>query len=58
MKTVSRKTKPLALAAVLASVEIEMAQIVAGIVAERRAVPPAPRRRSRTAAAKGHAHAA
>jgi hypothetical protein len=58
MKTGSRKKKPLGLDAVLASVEIEMALIVAGIVAERRARPPASHRRARAHHPKGHAHAA
>ena len=58
MKTVSRKKKSLMLDAVLANVETEMAQLVAGIVAERRANPPAPRRRVRAHHPKGHAHAA
>ena len=58
MKTVSRKKKPLGLDAVLASVDIEMALIVAGIVAERRAKPTTPHRRARAHPPKGHAHAA
>jgi hypothetical protein len=57
MKTVSRKKKPLSLDAVLASVEIEMAQIVAAIAAERRSSLPTPRR-ARVPHPKGHAHAA
>jgi hypothetical protein len=57
MKTVSRKKKPLSLDAVLASVEIEMAQIVTAIAAERRSSAPTPRR-PRVHHPKGHAHAA
>jgi len=58
MKTVSRKKKSLPLDAVLAGVETEMALLVAGIVAERRAGAPAPRRSARVHHSKGHARAA
>ena len=58
MKTVSRKKKLSTLDAVLAVIETDMAQLVAGIVAERRTAHPAPRRRARAHPPKGHAHAA
>lgn len=58
MKTVSRKKKPFGLDAVLASVEADIAVVVAGIAADRRVVSHPPRRRVRAHHPKGHAHAA
>ena len=58
MKALSRKKKSLPLDAVLANVETDVAQLVAGIVAERRVSPQVPRRRVRAANPKGHAHGA
>lgn len=55
MKPVSRKKK--SLDAVLAGLEADIAVVVAGIAAERKAAQAAARRRSR-ARLKEHAHAA